>query len=69
MGKYGPEKTPCLDTFQAVNSRNLFFCKGLKQRKDTPGIDLLKVNSQLNKYIDVTSMNLEFLCRYPKSEV
>ena len=46
--------------------RNSFYCKGLKQRKDTPGIDLLKINNQLDIHIGVTSLKLESLYRHPK---
>ena len=38
----------------------------MKQRKDIPDIDLLKVNNRLNKHIGVTSLKLEPLYRYPK---
>ena len=41
------------------NSNEFIFRKELKQRKDTPGKDLLKVNSQLNKNTGVTSLKLE----------
>ena len=46
--------------------RNSFYCKGLKQRKDTPGIDLLRINNQLDIHIGVTNLKLESLYRHPK---
>ena len=63
LGGFGADSEYAFAEISLTTPRNLFLCKGLKQRKDTSGIDLLKVNSQLNKHFVVTSLKLESLCR------